>query len=324
MPTLISSLWLLACGSAALWLLHRLAHQLLLYGLQVERMPHSATPASFGIPGACWRGLYLPGQHDDRLFAWYIHPASHFSGPRAAVLLIHGWGANASTMLDALPALHHAGFAALALDARCHGLSSTARFSSLPRFAEDISAGLSWLKEQQGVDGQRLALIGHSTGAGAAMLRAAQGGDVAALVSLSAFAHPAEVMRRWLTQVRLPQAVIGSWILRHVQHVMGYRFDTIAPLHTLPRLSCPVMLVHGEADTTVPIDDACRLHASRPGSLLLRVRNGTHDLRNSLEAEHYQAVLQFLIDALALKAADTGAIDQPPWLQARATVHGKC
>jgi hypothetical protein len=45
--------------------------------------------------------------------------------------------------------------------------------------------------------------------------------DVAAVVSVSAFAHPAEAMRRLLAQRHVPYPFVGWYVLRHVQRVIG-------------------------------------------------------------------------------------------------------
>jgi fermentation-respiration switch protein FrsA (DUF1100 family) len=82
-----------------------------------------------------------------------------------------------------------------------------------------------------------------------------------------------------------------------VQRVIGARFDDIAPLHTLARVSCPVLLVHGRDDRTVPFADAQRLQAIAQQATLLPV-DGDHDLRNSL-APHGAALVGFLRAALA-------------------------
>jgi len=68
-------------------------------------------------------------------------------------------------MWPVVPPLHKAGFAVLLLDARCHGRSDDDSFTSMPRFAEDIAAGLDWLKRQPGIAADQLALLGHSVGA---------------------------------------------------------------------------------------------------------------------------------------------------------------
>jgi pimeloyl-ACP methyl ester carboxylesterase len=161
-------------------------------------------------------------------------------------------------MLPALAPLHTAGFAVLLVDARCHGQSDDAAFTSLPRFAEDIEAGLDWLRKKNSVDAKRLAVMGHSVGAGAALLCATRRPDVRAVISLSAFAHPREIMKTYLAEAHIPYPVLGWYVMRHVQAVIGARFDDLAPLASMAQLRCPVLLVHGSDDELVPFADAQR------------------------------------------------------------------
>jgi uncharacterized protein len=217
------------------------------------------------------------------------------------VLVMHGWGANAAVMAPVVPPLHEAGLAVLLIDARCHGNSADEAFTSMPRFAEDMAAGLQWLRQQPGIAHERLALLGHSVGAAAALLHASQHHDVRAVVSLSAFAHPREVMRRLMAEKRVPYPVLGWYVNRHVQRVIGASFDAIAPLHTVARVRCPVLLVHGRGDTTVPFSDALRLRAAATAACLLPVE-GAHDLRLAL-GPHAPALVAFLQAALAVDTA---------------------
>ena len=55
----------------------------------------------------------------------------------------------------------------------------------LPRFAEDIEAALCWLARQPEVDPLALGVIGHSVGAGAALLAATHYPSIRAVVSLA-------------------------------------------------------------------------------------------------------------------------------------------
>jgi pimeloyl-ACP methyl ester carboxylesterase len=142
-----------------------------------------------------------------------------------------GWGANAAMMWPVVPPLHAAGFAVLLIDARCHGRSGDETFTSMPRFAEDIAAGLAWLRLQ-------------------------------------------------------PDLAV----------------DRIAPLGTLARVRCPVLLVHGRSDSAVPVDDAQRLLAVSSRARLLLVE-GDHDLREAL-APHAPTLVDCLTTACALPAVD--------------------
>ena len=272
-------------GAAALlgfWGLRAVAHQAILRGLRAPRMPHEQGPADWGVPLGKVSTQRLPGPGGRSLFGWLMRPDDDGThAPVPAVLVMHGWGANAASMGAVVAPLRAAGLAVLLLDARCHGQSDDEAFTSMPRFAEDIAAGLAWLRRQPDIDGDRLALLGHSVGAAAALLHASHHRDVRAVVSLSAFAHPDEVMRRLMAEKRVPYPVLGWYVLRHVQRVIGVRFDDIAPLHTLPRVYCPVLLVHGRDDKTVPFADAQRLQAAAGAAKLLAV-DGDHDLRQAL------------------------------------------
>jgi len=58
-------------------------------------------------------------------------------------------------MWPVVPPLHAAGFAVMIIDARCHGSSDDKEFTSMPRFAEGIAAGLVWLRLQPDIAGWR-------------------------------------------------------------------------------------------------------------------------------------------------------------------------
>jgi uncharacterized protein len=274
-----------------------LAHAAILRGLRAPRLPHTQGLAEHGVAGDVVREVRIAGIRGKRLFGWMVSPPRAAQHPAPAVLVMHGWGANASMMGSVVPPLHAAGFAVLLLDARCHGRSDDEAFTSMPRFAEDIAAGLAWLRTQPDIAPDRLALLGHSVGAAAALLHASHHHDVRAVISLSAFAHPQEVMRRFMAEKRVPYPVLGWTILRHVQRVIGATFDDIAPLHAIVRVRCPILLVHGRGDATVPVGDAKRLLAVS-GQARLMLVDGDHDLRASLAA-HAPALVDFLHEACA-------------------------
>ncbi|MBK9442126.1 MAG: alpha/beta fold hydrolase [Comamonadaceae bacterium] len=268
-------------------------HALLLRGLRAPRLAHPVILSDLNLGGF---ELRLAGANGKTLFAWFV--PSLGAAPAPAVLVMHGWGANAAMMAVCLTPLQQAGMATLLVDARCHGRSDDEDFTSLPRFAEDIASGLDWLREQAQVDRERLAIVGHSVGACAALLCASKRLDVAAVVSISAFAHPYDVMRRFLASHHIPYLVLGWYVLRHVQHVIGATFDDIAPLRTIASVRCPVLLVHGLDDEMVPFDDARHIQAAGvAGQVALLAVAARHDPSGALQ-EHLPQILDFLHRAL--------------------------
>jgi dipeptidyl aminopeptidase/acylaminoacyl peptidase len=268
------------------WAARLAAHAFILRGLRAPRVAAQVSPLDLGYEA---QSVHLPGPNGKTLFAWFIAARGVAKAP--AVLVMHGWGANASMMLSSAAPLSSAGFAVLLLDARCHGASGDEAFTSLPRFAEDIEAGLDWLALAPPVDAKRLAVIGHSVGAGAALLSATRRADIRAVISISAFAHPYEVMRRFLASHHIPYFAVGWYVLRHVQSVIGARFGDIAPIRSIARVRCPVLLVHGKDDDLVPFEDATRLLAAGvPGQVQLLAVQGRHDPIEALQAEQSKLV----------------------------------
>lgn len=282
--------------------LRALLHGLLLRGLHAPRLPHARGwhEGLSGSPGLV--AFQVRGARGQTLAAWLALPlAADAERPVPVVVAVHGWGANGSTLSAMVDPLVRAGIAVVLFDAASHGDSSSEAFSSLPRFAEDLGAVLDTLRGMPAIDSSRVGLLGHSVGAAAVLLHAARQSGTLAVVSLSAFAHPREVMERWLQEHHIPRRWIGTAILEHVQAVIGERFDHIAPLHQLPRIVCPVLLVHGAQDETVPVCDAHRLHAAlRRGDLL--VVEGDHDLRQSL-APHSDELVRFFCTHLRVSRA---------------------
>ncbi len=224
-----------------------------------------------GLP---WRVEKIPTANGKQLFSWFI--PGQAGAP--ALVVMHGWGGNAQMMLPLAQPLHAAGYSLLLVDARCHGQSDDDSFTSLPRFAEDIEHAMCWLGERPEAKNGPLGLVGHSVGAGAALLVAARNPRVAAVVSLAAFAHPAGIMRRWMRAKHIPFWPLGAYILFYVQRVIGRRFDDIAPVNTISQVNCPVLLVHGREDDTVPVEEAEAIFARRKHPRVeLLVIPGSHD-----------------------------------------------
>ncbi|MBW7902293.1 MAG: alpha/beta fold hydrolase [Rhodocyclaceae bacterium] len=262
--------------------------------LAPERTTAGGTPADFALPA---REITLDGSNGKRLFAWYA-PAP---GATTAIVLLHGWGGNAGHLLPLAAPLYAAGHAVLLLDARCHGRSDEDDFASMPRFAEDLECALAWLRRQPETADARLATVGHSVGAAAALLAAARGDALAAVVSVAAFAHPESIMRRFLAAKRIPFVPLGWYALRYVERVIGQRFDAIAPENTIRDVRCPILLVHGRDDVTVPVDDARRLAERAAGRARLLLLPGDHE-RIDAEGDGMATLLAFLAGALRPRA----------------------
>jgi alpha-beta hydrolase superfamily lysophospholipase len=140
--------------------------------------------------------------------------------------------------------------------------------------------------ERRGWIGLQCGLFGHSRGGGVALLQAARDARARALVTWASIA----TVRRWSDAemvawrergyVDVPNARTGQ-----IFRVSTTLLDEISE-HHLGRLNlrvaaatllCPWLIVHGDADETVPFEEGEQLLAASEGRAeLLRVSGGTH------------------------------------------------
>lgn len=285
----------LALSAALLALFAAFSLALIHWAFRAPRLPESGSPGAFGL---LYRTVYIPTKNGKKLFGWFIPPPG--PGPAPAIAVLHGWGGNAELMLPFAPFLHDAGYALLFLDARSHGQSEKDGFSSMVKFAEDLEHGIKWLEKQPGILAGRIGVLGHSVGAAAALLAASRNASVGAVLSIAAFAHPALVMRRMMAGYHIPYRPLGWWVLWYVQKRIGASYDAIAPCNTIQRVSCPVLLIHGEQDAWVPLSDAELIYANRRSDAVqLRVLPDTgHDSRHQIDRYGHE-VAAFFVRALS-------------------------
>lgn len=256
-------------------------------GFRAPRRIETGSPADFGLP---YQEPSIRTRTGKTLFAWWLPTAT----PAPTIILLHGWGGNAELMLPLAQPLHAAGLNVLLLDARNHGRSDSASFSSLPRFAEDVAEAIDWVRRQGKGQTDHIVLLGHSVGGGAVLFEASRRRDIAAVISIAAFAHPEWMMRRYLGQFRTPELFTVA-ILRYIEWVIGHHYDEIAPLYTACRITCPVLLIHGTADETVPVTDALAIRNNCPKESveLLLIENADHESVQMIE-QHASQLVSFL------------------------------
>ncbi len=140
----------------------------------------------------------------------------------------------------------------------------------------DGEAALRWLAEA-GVAPRDIVIVGNSVGSGPATEMAVRH-DVAALILVSGFSSLPEVVQG--------QVPLTGWLVRD-------RFDNAAKL---ARVTAPVFLLHGDADTLVTPENPTRLRRARPDATAVLVAGAGHELAYTAPA---QAILAGWIDGLA-------------------------
>jgi len=223
----------------------------------------------------------------DVLALWWLPHAD----PNAPTLLyLHGTFRNLYRNLPKIEALRDAGFSVLAVDYRGWG-DSTPIVPSEATIVAD--AWLAWAEVvRRQPDAGRRVIFGHSMGGAVAVTLASQlhaGIDYGALVIESSFSTMPEVA-----------AAAGFWGGVGAA-VTTLQFDALSKIG---RVDAPVLMLHGSADRTVPVELGRRLRdAAPPGVRWVEVPGGSHSRLHEQVPELYRSSLRDLIGALPSAAS---------------------
>ncbi len=175
-----------------------------------------------------------------KLHGWYVVHQQ----PRAVVLFSHGNGGNLTHRSEMLKLLsEYLRCSVLIYDYRGYGRSGGQPSES--GLLNDARAARAWLTHKTGCDAHDIVLMGESLGGGVAVDLAAADG-ARGLILDSTFSS-------------LPQVAAHHYRWAPVGLLMRNRFDSQAKIGNY---TGPLLQLHGDADTVVPIELGRRLYAA--------------------------------------------------------------
>jgi uncharacterized protein len=217
-------------------------------------------------------------------------------GSRFTVLVCHGNAGNISHRLDRALLMHAALKTDVFLfDYRGYGLSQgTPDEEGTYR---DGRAAYRYLTAQRGIAPDNLILFGESLG-GAVALQLAREAPSRALVLEAPFTSIADMAR-------------AVFPLLPARFLLRTRYDNLAKIGGL---RVPLLILHGDADTTVPFEQGRRLfEAAPPAKRFFAIAGASHNDTYVVGGEAYwQAWREFLDGLSAPRGERGGAASHPP------------
>ena len=210
-----------------------------------------------------------------RLEGW-LFTTSHPNG--GAVIAMHGVADTRLGMIAHARFLLDAGYTVLTPDSRGHGASGGDLVTYGVREAADVHQWANLLLSRPGVE--RLYGVGQSMGAAILIQSLACEKRFQALAADCPFATFEEVALYRVAQRGPPELVAWPLVetgMLYARARYGVNLWAASPVGVLRGSSVPVLLIHGTADTNIPIRHSRELHAVDPsGSELWEVEGAAH------------------------------------------------
>jgi pimeloyl-ACP methyl ester carboxylesterase len=259
-------------------------------------------------------------------------PADWQTDPHEAIVVLHGWsGSSAPDVVEYGPFLRRTA-GVLGLDLRGHGGSDPAPTTFGLREVEDVAGALAWLGER-GIE--RTALVGLSMGGATAIAAVAVLGDGSLpsadadpatpahvaparrprIVAVVADSVAPELVVPIASRLRGPaRRLVAAWMLDAAARSLGGDPRETEPGRVIGLLEgMPLMLIWGELDTTVPVEDARRLAAvSPPGAVHLFVPGAEHGKAHATDPATYESHVTAHLRAAFAVARESGSIIAAP------------
>jgi dipeptidyl aminopeptidase/acylaminoacyl peptidase len=196
-----------------------------------------------------------------------------------AVIVLHGWlepGENGADMVS-IVAWHLAreGYVALALSMR--GWPDTGGNDDCGgRQPFDVVQAVQWLSRQPGVNPDRIGLLGFSQGGQVALLAAGLTPKVKAVVAF----FPVTNLERWAQTTQTP-GIKDAYVPEVCAKDLGLKAKS--PINGACAINAPTLLIHGEQDTRVPMDQSLEMAKAMMDCgkkvQLQLVKDGEHTLK---------------------------------------------
>ena len=231
---------------------------------------------------------------------------NQFEG-KALIIFAHGFGGGGQVgYMDIFDYLTGEGFYVFAYDATGNDESEGDKIGGLPQGYIDLSYAIEYAKNIEKTAGLPTVLMGYSWGGLSVGNVLNYQPDVAAVVSIAGWNRSMDMMEHVGYRIAGEPSRLLLPFLSAYEHLLFGDYADADAIGGFERSDCPVMIIHGRRDTTVPIafgyEEYQRIYAEDERFSFVEYENLDHTLiRNpdgSLNEELFSTAVDFVNQAI--------------------------
>jgi len=263
-----------------------------LYGILISVFPRrhvtAIKPSDIGLK---YENVTLKTSDNINLKAWFI-PNNR---TKNAIIVCHGYPFDKGNILSYTSFLHKE-YNLLFFDFRAMGESLGKHTTIGYKEVEDVKAAISYLKKREI---KRIGAIGFSLGAATILMTKSK--DIKAIVADSSYASLDLMINALYKQFFFLKYPFVAATKIFTKLILKIDTAELSPEGAIKEIKTPVLLIHGERDNQISVENSYLLHKANPKTELWIVEGANHGEAYYLKGEEYEKrVLEFFSHHLRL------------------------
>lgn len=223
---------------------------------------------------------------------------------KGTIILIHGIRSQKETFIDLSAKLSNAGYNAVALDLRAHGLSKGSHCTFGVKEKEDISCLLNTLESMYGIK-DNIGIWGQSLGGAVALQSLANDNRIKFGIIESTFSNFEDIAHEYFAlNLGFDPSPLSDYLIYRAGKIADFDPKQSAPTVACQNITQPILIVHGDADARINIRHGKQnfKHLKSIDKEILIVEGGTHtNIWASSNSTYFEKVFSFIDNSIEIK-----------------------
>jgi len=253
-----------------------------LMSIKPGKWPIEFTPESFDLK---YEDVDFETSDGLKLKGWFI-PSDKSND---TIIVMHGYPTNKADVLPFSMFLLKK-FNVFLFDFRSFGESEGSYTTAGFKEVNDLDAAVKYLKSRKDV--KNIGALGFSLGGSVAIMN--KNNDIKAIVSDSAYSNLNNIIEAMYKPFFFMKYPFVQ--LNRVYSKIFFNVDPkdVSPENSIKNINKPILIIHGEKDSQIPVNEANILHNANKKTELWIVENADHGSTYALNKEEYEKrVLEF-------------------------------
>ena len=214
-----------------------------------------------------------------KLSGWFLPNKN----TKTAIIVMHGYPADKANLLGIAEFLAK-DFNVFLFDFRSFGKSEGKYTTAGYLERNDLFGAINYLEKEKNIT--KIGLYGFSLGGAVALMTNNE--NVKAIVTDSAYAKLSNMVEHIYSIFFIFKYPLAYLTKLYGSFFLGINVDDASPVDNIKNIKAPILIIHAEKDSQIPVSEAYLLHDTNKNAELWIVKDADHGMTHEINHERYE------------------------------------